>query len=219
MRPMAVEAIDLVKDYPVEGGMRRVLDGVSFSVGRGQRLGVLGRNGAGKSTLVRLVGGVERPTSGRVLRGMSMSWPLGLAGGFQGSLTGLDNVRFTARIYGRPIPEVLAYVDDFSELGRFLREPVKTYSSGMRARLAFGLSLAMDFDCYLIDEVIFVGDQRFHAKCRAALFESGQSRAIILVSHDASVLKQYCDGALVLHRGRAKLFHDIDLALDIYAAL
>jgi len=214
-----IRVVDLVKEYPVHGGRRRVLDCVSFEIGRGERIGVLGRNGAGKSTLVRIVGGVETPTSGRIERGMSMSWPLGLAGGFQGSLTGMDNIRFVARLYERPLDDVLAYVDDFSELGRFLREPVRTYSSGMRARLAFGLSLAIDFDCYLVDEVIFVGDQRFHAKCRHALFEQRADRAMMLVSHDAGILHEYCNAAMVLHRGRTKTFMDIGVALDIYASL
>lgn len=214
-----IRAVDIVKEYPVKGGSRRVLDRVSFEIGPGERLGVLGRNGAGKSTLVRILGGVEKPTTGRVEREMSLSWPLALHGGFHGSLTGLDNVKFVARLYDRPIDDVLAYVEDFSELGRFLREPVKTYSSGMRARLAFGLSLAIDFDCYLIDEVIFVGDQRFHAKCRRELFERRADRALVLVTHDTHILSTYCNGALVLHRGRSKLFLDIGVALQVYASL
>jgi len=214
-----LRAVDLVKEYHTEAGPRRVLDSVNFEVGRGERLAVLGRNGAGKSTLVRVIGGVEHPTTGRVERNMTLSWPLGLYGGFQGSLTGLDNIRFVSRVYDRPFEGVRDYVDDFSELGRFLREPVKTYSSGMRARLAFGLSLAIDFDCYLIDEVIFVGDARFHEKCRRELFETRADRSLLLVSHDPNILMAYCTGALVLHRGRAKLFMDIGVALDVYAAL
>lgn len=214
-----IRAIDIVKDYPVKGGARRVLDHVSFEIGPGERLGVLGRNGAGKSTLVRVLGGVEKPTSGRIERDMSLSWPLALHGGFHGSLSGMDNVKFVARLYDRPIDEVLAFVEEFSELGRFLREPVKTYSSGMRARLAFGLSLAIDFDCYLIDEVIFVGDARFHEKCRRELFERRADRAMILVTHDPNILAGYCNGALVLHRGRSKLFLDMQVALEVYASL
>lgn len=214
-----IRAVDIVKDYPVHGGVRRVLQGISFEIGPGERLAVLGRNGAGKSTLVRIVGGVEHPTSGRIERAMTMSWPLGLHGGFQGSLTGIDNIKFVARVYDRPYRDVLAFVEDFSELGGQLRDPVKTYSSGMRARLAFGLSLAIDFDCYLIDEVIFVGDQRFHRKCRYELFERRTDRSMFLVSHDPVILHEYCNAAMVLHRGRAKIFADIPLALDIYAAL
>jgi capsular polysaccharide transport system ATP-binding protein len=214
-----IRVLDIVKDYPVHGGSRRVLDRISFDLAPGERLAVLGRNGAGKSTLVRIMGGVEDPTTGVIERGMSISWPLGLNGGFQGSLSGLDNVRFVSRIYNRPFAEVRDYVEYFSELGRFLYEPVKTYSSGMRARLAFGLSLAIDFDCYLIDEVILVGDQRFQARCHSELFDRRADRAMFIVSHDANILRQYCNSAMVLHRGRAKRFDDVQLALDVYAAL
>lgn len=215
-----IRVVDLIKDYPIQGGgARRVLDHVSFAFGAGERIAVLGRNGAGKSTLVRIMGGIEPPTGGLIERGMTLSWPLGLHGGFQGSLTGVDNIRFIARIYDRPFAEVYDYVAAFSELGGYLREPVKTYSSGMRARLAFGISLAIDFDCYLIDEVIFVGDSKFHAKCRSELFEKRRDRALILVTHDAGIISEYCNSALVLHHGRAKQFYDPQLAIEIYGAL
>jgi len=214
-----IRVIDLVKEYHTGHSTKRVLDGVNFEVRRGERLAVLGRNGAGKSTLVRLLGGLEYPTSGRIQCDMSLSWPLGLNGGFQGSLTGVDNMKFVARIYDKPYNEVFDFVSYFSELGAYLNQPVKTYSSGMRARLAFGLSLAIDFDCYLIDEVIFVGDQRFHQKCREEIFEKRADRSLLLVSHDANILNEYCNGALVLHHGRSKHFADVPLALDIYNAL
>jgi capsular polysaccharide transport system ATP-binding protein len=214
-----IRGISVCKDYHGEGGARRVLDNVNFEVRTGERLAVLGRNGAGKSTLVRIVGGVERPTSGRIERHMSMSWPLGLAGGFQGSLTGHDNIKFIARVYDKPVAEVRAFVEDFSELGSQLHAPVRTYSSGMRARLAFGLSLAIDFDCYLIDEVIFVGDQSFHRRCRYEIFEKRPDRALLLVSHDVGIIREYCNGAIVLHRGRSKTFFDVPLAIDIYNGL
>lgn len=212
-----INVVDLIKDYHVPTGSKRVLDGINFSVGPGERLAVLGRNGAGKSTLVRIMGGVEHATSGRIERGMSLSWPLGLGGALHSTLTGIDNMKFVARIYNKPLNEVHDYVDWFSELGaKNLRAPIKTYSSGMRARLAFALSLAIDFDCYLIDEVIFVGDQRFHAKCRAEIFEKRTDRAMLLVSHDSGIINDYCNGALILHRGRSKYFKDKRLALDIY---
>ena len=214
-----IRASSIVKDYKVGHQTKRVLDNVNFEVRSGERLAVLGRNGAGKSTLVRIIGGVEYPTSGTIERHMSLSWPLGLSGAFQGSLTGHDNVKFISRIYDRELSEVREFVEDFSELGNHLNAPVKTYSSGMRARLAFGLSLAIDFDCYLIDEVIFVGDQRFHKKCRYEIFEKRPDRALLLVSHDAGILNEYCNGAVVLHRGRSKTFLDVQLALDIYNAL
>jgi capsular polysaccharide transport system ATP-binding protein len=214
-----IKAENIVKDYRTDHGYHRALDGVSFSVGRGEKLALLGLNGAGKSTLIRLLCGVEAPTHGKVTRTMSLSWPLALTGGLHGNLTGNDNIRFIARIYNRPYDEVHAFVEDFSELGKFLSEPFKTYSSGMRARLAFALSLIIEFDCYMIDEVISVGDQRFHRKSEYELFEKRKDRALVIASHDRNAIKAHCTRALVLHRGRGKLFDDIDLALDIYQDL
>ena len=218
----SVDAIvidSIVKEYESTIGTRRILDGISLSVGRGEKIAVLGRNGAGKSTLVKIIGGVEVPTSGQIIRGISMSWPLALAGGFEVSMSGMDNIRFIARIYNKPIKDMIAFVDDFAELGRQLYLPVRAYSSGMRARLAFALTLAVDFDCFLIDEVISVGDQRFHAKCHEALFVKRHHCAMILVSHDTHIIKEYCNQALVLKNGRGKVFDDIDYALDIYSTL
>jgi capsular polysaccharide transport system ATP-binding protein len=209
----------LSKEYRAEGKVHYVLSNVSFNVERGEKLAVLGRNGAGKSTLMRLIGGVEVPTSGRIEREMSLSWPLGLQGGFQGSLTGNDNMRFIARIYNKPFDYIRAYVDDFAELGKYLSEPLKTYSTGMRARFAFALSLAVDFDCYLIDEIIAAGDQRFQRRSHEELFEKRADRSMILASHIGEIVKAYCSRALVLHRGRGKVFDDLDLALDIYDSL
>ena len=214
-----IEAIDLFKHYRTRDGIHQVLRGVSLSVSRGEKLAVLGGNGAGKSTLIRLLGGVEWPTIGRIARQMTVSWPLGFDGGFQGSLTGHDNIRFIARIYGKQFQEIFDYVEDFAALGKHLKEPVKTYSSGMRARLAFGLSLAVDFDCYLIDEVLAVGDHKFYERCRREIFEKRKNRAIILASHDVGIMNEYCDKALVLHQGRAKTFDDTAVALDVYYAL
>src|SRR5689334_19101341 len=154
------------KDYYSETGQRRhrVLSNIEFNIAPGEKLGLLGRNGAGKSTLIRLISGVELPTLGSIERTMSVSWPVGLIGGVGPSMTGNDNIRFIARMYGKPFQAVRDFVDDFAELGRFLSEPVRGYSAGMRARLNFALSFAVDFDCYLIDEVIGVGDQRFQRR-------------------------------------------------------
>jgi capsular polysaccharide transport system ATP-binding protein len=209
----------LCKEYRAEGKVHRVLSNVSFTVERGEKVAVLGRNGAGKSTLMRLIGGVELPTSGRIEREMSLSWPLGLQGGFQGSLTGNDNMRFIARIYNKPFDYIRAYVDDFAELGKYLSEPLKTYSMGMRARFAFALSLAIDFDCYLVDEIIAAGDQRFQRRSHEELFEKRADRSMILASHIGDIVRAYCSRALVLHRGRGKVFDDLGLALDIYDSL
>jgi capsular polysaccharide transport system ATP-binding protein len=150
---------------------------------------------------------------------MSVSWPVGLDGGFAPSLTGNDNIRFISRIYNKPMDQVRDFVDDFAELGKFLYEPVRTYSSGMRARLNFGLSLAVDFDCYLIDEVIAVGDQRFVRRSHEELFDKRADRSLILASHSPELIRSYCSKALLLYRGRAKMFDDLDLALDIYDEL
>ncbi|MGH7054204.1 MAG: ABC transporter ATP-binding protein [Stellaceae bacterium] len=212
-----IKITGLTKDYRTEEGKwHRVLSDVSFTVERGAKVAILGRNGAGKSTLIRLVGGLELATRGTIERTMSLSWPLGFTGGFQGSLTGNDNMRFIARIYNKPFDELKAFVEDFAELGKFMAEPVKTYSTGMRARLGFALSLAVDFDCYLIDEVIAVGDQRFQRRSYEELFEKRADRTLILASHEVATVQSYCTSALVLHRGRGKVFSDLELALEIY---
>lgn len=209
----------IVKAYQTHIGPRRVLDGISFEIGEGEKIAVLGRNGAGKSTLVKLIGGVEPPTEGTIDRGLFMSWPIAFGGGFEATMSGLDNIRFIARIYGVPEDAAAAQVDDFAELGRQLMLPVMTYSSGMRARLAFGLTLAVGFECFLIDEVISVGDQRFQRKCHDELFVKRKHCAMILVSHDVNIIRQYCDKALVLKAGRGRVFEDLDLALSIYHTL
>lgn len=210
---------DIHKNYRIGHGHKAVLRGVNIEIRPGERIGLLGRNGAGKSTLIKLIGGVEMPTSGRIVRKMSCSWPLGFGGGFQGSLTGYDNARFIARIYGHPYPEMKAFVEEFSELGRQLRMPVKTYSSGMRARLAFALSLAIEFECYLIDEVIMVGDQNFQRKSQEEFFIKRQDRALLFASHSPEFIREFCTRAVVLHNGHATTFDDVEEALEIYSNL
>jgi capsular polysaccharide transport system ATP-binding protein len=210
---------DVTKSYAMGHGRKQVLKGLNLSFPMGKKVGLLGRNGAGKTTLIKLLGGVELPTSGKITRHMSVSWPLGFGGGFQGSLTGYDNARFISRIYGRDYAEIKDYVEDFSELGRQLQMPVKTYSSGMRARLAFALSLVIEFDCYLIDEVILVGDQSFHRKCHYELFEKRADRALILASHSAELIREFCDSAMVLEDGKGTIHSDVNEALAIYDAL
>ncbi len=159
------------------------------------------------------------PTSGKVIRNMSVSWPLGFAGGFQGSLTGLDNARFIARIYQREYTQIRRFVEDFTELGNQLRMPVKTYSSGMRARLAFALSLAIEFDCYLIDEIILVGDQNFQRKCQVEMFERRQDRSMLVASHSPEFIRNFCNKAVIIHQGQATMFDDVNDAVDKYEIL
>jgi capsular polysaccharide transport system ATP-binding protein len=145
---------------------------------------------------------------------MSLSWPLAFGGAFQGSLTGLDNLKFICRVYGVDYRDKIDYVQDFAELGKYFREPVKSYSSGMRARLAFAISMAVEFNCFLIDEVISVGDARFHAKCQSELFAKRKDRAFVMVSHEAHNIRDYCDRVCVLYEGKLKIFTNIDDAYD-----
>ncbi len=207
----------LVKRYGTRHGEVTVLDGVDLDIAPGEKVGILGRNGSGKSTLIRMISGAERPTAGHVTRTMSVSWPLAFGGAFQGSLTGLDNLRFICRVYGTSTEDKIPFVQDFSELGRYLREPVKTYSGGMRARLAFAISMVVEFDCFLIDEIIAVGDSRFHEKCRTELFEKRSDRALMIVSHDPAYIREHCQRAAVLSGGKLKALAAVDEAFEHYA--
>jgi capsular polysaccharide transport system ATP-binding protein len=209
-----IRLTNIRKCYPVRGGEVEVLKGINLEVKRGERVGIVGGNGAGKSTLIRLISGIERQTSGLIERDMQISWPLAFTGAFQGALTGLDNLRFICRVYGIDYREVIDFVEDFSQLGRFLREPVKVYSSGMRARLAFAVSMMVDFDCYLIDEVVLVGDARFQARCQQELFEKRADRAIIIASHEAHYLRTHCNRGCVLERGVLHHFDDVGAAIE-----
>ena len=148
-----------------------------------------------------------------------MSWPLGFSGGLAGEMTGRDNARFISRLYGKDYDDVIAFVDDFAELGALLNVPFRDYSSGMQARLAFALTLAVDFECFLIDEVLSVGDQRFHRKCHHELFEKRKNCAMILISHDTAIIRRYCNKVLVLKSGRGRVFEDLEFALKIYETL
>lgn len=201
------------------GAHKPLFADINFDLARDGRLALLGRNGQGKSTLIKMLGGVLPATQGKIAWRMTSSWPIGFGGAFQGSLSGLDNIRFLARLYARDYRELLEMVDDFAELGPALREPVRHFSSGMRARLAFGLSLAIEFDCYLIDELVAVGDARFQRKCQEALFEHRAHRAFLMASHDTHLIANYCDRALIIESGRAKLFDDIGEAVEIYTWL
>lgn len=207
---------DVNKSYSTHCGPVRVLRNIHLTVAPGERVGILGRNGAGKSTLIRIVSGAELPSSGVVERAMSVSWPLAFGGAFQGSLTGLDNLRVICRIYGVSAAERIGFVEDFSELGLYLREPVKTYSSGMRARLAFAISMVIDFDCFLIDEIVAVGDARFHAKCNHELFVNRGDRAMIIVSHNADYIREHCSRAAVLVDGELHHANSLDDAFAFY---
>ena len=213
-----IQLESVTKTYHTRLGPRIVLNKVNLTIAKGQKIGILGRNGSGKSTLIRIISGAELPTSGRIKRNISVSWPLAFGGAFQNYLTGLDNLRFVCRVYGVDYASVIPFVEDFTELGIYLREPVLHYSSGMRARLAFALSMAIEFDCFLIDEVIAVGDSRFYEKCRVELFEKRKDRALILVSHDANAIRANCTSASVLTAGHLTSFESVDEALENYQA-
>ena len=204
------------KTYGTRFGQRTILDDVSFRLERGRNIGILGQNGAGKSTLIRLISGAEKPTSGHIRREMSVSWPLAFGGAFQPHLTGLDNLKFVCRIYGVDYKPLIAFVEDFTELGIYFREPVSHYSNGMMTRLAFALSMAIEFDCFLIDEAMVVGDMRFHEKCHIELFQKRKDRAFILVTHDANAIKLYCERASVLHNGKLYPFDNVEDAYKFY---
>jgi capsular polysaccharide transport system ATP-binding protein len=206
------------KAYTTRRGPRQVLHDISFQLQRGNHLGILGRNGAGKSTLIRLLAGAERPTSGTIRRGMRVSWPLAFGGAFQPNLTGLDNLKFVCRIYDVDYRPLIPFVENFTELGQYFREPVLHYSHGMTTRLAFALSMAIEFDCFLIDEAMVVGDVRFHERCHDELFNKRKDRAFILVTHDANVIKMYCKNACVLNDGQLLPFSSVDEAYDFYMA-
>jgi len=207
---------NISKQYPTRKGPRCVLEHINLTVHPGEKIGILGRNGAGKSTLIRLMSGAELPTLGTIHREMKVSWPLAFSGGFQGSLTGLDNLRFICRIYGVDVESRIPRVEAFAELGPYFYEPLKSYSSGMRARLAFAISLGIDFDCFLIDEVTAVGDARFHQKCQEELFEKRKDRAMIIVSHQPRQIELHCGRASVLHNGRLHNFDTVPEAFSFY---
>jgi len=204
--------------YETRHGRHRVLNNINFSLARGRNLGILGRNGSGKSTLIRLLSGAERPTVGAIRRGMRVSWPLAFAGAFQPHLTALDNVKFVCRVYGVDYRARVNFVQDFAELGDFFREPVVHYSHGMLTRLAFALSMAIEFDCFLIDEAMVVGDIRFHERCHQELFQKRRDRAFVLVSHDANVIQRHCESIGVLHEGRLALFPTVEAGYEFYQA-
>ncbi|MDF1815778.1 MAG: ABC transporter ATP-binding protein [Verrucomicrobiales bacterium] len=214
-----IEFQNVTKYYPTRAGRHYILKDVSFTLPPLTNIGLLGRNGAGKSTMMRLIGGAENPSAGKIIKDCSVSWPLGLVGGFQGSMTGVENVKFICKIYGLDIAQtrdVVEYVSEFSEIGKFMDMPVKTYSSGMRARVTFGLSMAMYFDLYLVDELTAVGDPQFRAKAEKAFDELRARSTIIFVSHNLATVAKVCDTIAVLHQGEFQLFEDVQEGIENY---
>ena len=218
-RVAMIQFKNALKFYRTQQHVKIVLNNVSTVFETGWSYGLLGVNGAGKSTLLRLAAGTELPNSGQVVRTGRISWPLGFSGGFHPQVTGRENVKFVARIYGEDIHRVTDFVEDFSELGDYLDAPVGTYSSGMVARLAFGLSMAIQFDCYLIDEITAVGDARFQKRCQDAFAERQKTADLIIASHSIGTIKAYCTRAAVLVDGHLLMFDSVDKAVEVYSRL
>ena len=208
------------KYYPTKFGRNYVLRDVSIVLPRDRNIGILGANGAGKSTLLRLLGGMDMPSQGKVIRQCRVSWPLALSGGFQGSMTGRENTRFVCRIHGvRDTREIEEWVKEFSEIGQHFELPIKGYSSGMRSKFSFAVSMAFDFDVYLTDEITSVGDARFKQKCIDVFKQKRQTASLIMVSHDIKNLRQQCDMGGVLRNGALEMFDNIDDAIHLYQNL
>ncbi len=211
-----IEFQNVSKAYSLGSGKKVILDKVSFFFNEGVNIGILGTNGAGKSTTLRMIAGSETPDKGRIIRSGTFSWPLGFAAGFNGSLSGEENLRFICRIYAADIATVTKSVAEFSELGDALYEPVLTYSTGMRARLAFALSMAIEFDVYLVDEIMGVGDRLFQEKCKVAFNEKSKKSSIIMVSHSMDTIRDYSDVVLLLSDGKVDIYEDVDEAIMNY---
>ncbi|HHZ4288976.1 TPA: ABC transporter ATP-binding protein [Escherichia coli] len=186
---------NLTKSYRTSTGRHYVFKDLNIELPSGKSVAFIGRNGAGKSTLLRMIGGIDRPDRGKIITNKTISWPIGLAGGFQGSLTGRENVKFVARLYAKSeeLKDKIEFVEEFAELGKYFDMPIKTYSSGMRSRLGFGLSMAFKFDYYIVDEVTAVGDARFKEKCAHYFKERHKESSFLMVSHSLNSLKEYCD--------------------------
>ena len=218
-----IEAKNITKSYSLKGKKISVLEDVSFKIRTGESVALLGRNGAGKSTLLRILGGIDFPDSGIVKKDCSISWPVGLVGGFQGSLTARENIIFVSKIYNfnkkEQLNQKIKQVEDFAEIGSAFHERAfKTYSSGMRSRVTFGLSMAFDFDVYLIDEVKNAGDARFKVKSKKLLLEKKKTSDFIMVDHNLNSLK-FCDKAFIINNKSLLEFNNVDEAISKHLEL
>jgi len=209
---------NLNKSYWTPEGRRQILRDVNLTIPSRVAVGLLGRNGAGKSTLLEMIGGTIRPDSGRIVTSGTVSWPVGFAGSFHGDMTGVQNTRFIARVYGVDSDELCDFVADFSELGTYFNAPVRTYSSGMRSRLAFGVSIGIPFDTYLVDEVTSVGDAAFKLKSREVFEARMRHAGAIVVTHSTAQLRKLCHAGAVLEKGRLHYFPDVEDAIAIHQA-
>jgi capsular polysaccharide transport system ATP-binding protein len=214
-----IKLLDVFKFYQIRGQRKIILNHVSAEFRSGTSYAILGINGAGKSTTMKMLAGTELPNSGRIKRSARVSWPLGFGGGLHGAMTGRENVQFVARLYGQDPQKAVAFVEDFAEVGAYIDEPYKNYSSGMAQRLAFGLSMAIDFECYLIDEVTAVGDARFQTRCNEEFAKRRNRADVIMISHSMETIRAYCSRAIVLAHGTVYEFSDVDGAIELYKKL
>lgn len=211
-----IEFRDVSKAYLTQRSRKVIVDHLTLTLPAGTKIGLLGRNGAGKSTMIGMIAGTVKPDTGTIRRVGSISWPLGFAGSFAMDLTGAQNIRFVGRIYGIDTDALIDYVQAFAELGDFLDMPVRSYSSGMRARLAFGLSMGISFDWYLVDEITAVGDTAFKRKSLTAFRERLQSAGLLMVSHSTGTIRDYCTCGLVLEGGRVRFYADVEEAIAVH---
>lgn len=204
---------NLTKSYWVQGQQKIVIDNLCMELPTGKSLALLGLNGVGKTTLMQLIAGTMRPNKGRVVSDGTISWPVGFGGSFHPDLTGAQNIRFIARIYGVDTDELIAFVEDFADLGKHFAMPVRSYSSGMKSRLTFGASFGIQFDTYLVDEVTAVGDAAFRRKSQALFQERMKTSSAILVTHEMAQVRSFCDAAILLEDGHLTYFEDVDIAI------
>ena len=217
-----IELKNVSKFFRTKQGKKYILKDMSIVIPSKKNIGILGRNGTGKSTIMRMLGQIEFPNKGSITSSQSFSWPLGLSSGFVGNMSAKSNVKFVCRLYGKSQKEIIKvvnFVKEFSELGDYFEMPIKTYSSGMKARLSFGLSLSFDFDYLLIDETLSVGDAKFRKKSKEALLTKIEKCNVLLVSHDMGTLRDICDVGIVVDNGKVKYFDNIDGAIDEYARI
>ncbi|MGI3171691.1 ABC transporter ATP-binding protein [Pseudooceanicola sp. C21-150M6] len=209
----------LSKGFWVGGEFKTVIDDLNLTLPTGRSLGLLGRNGAGKSTLMQIIAGTLPANRGRVVSDGTISWPVAFGGSFHPMMTGEQNVRFVARIYGVDTDSLIDFVKDFAELGKHFNMPVRTYSAGMRTRLTFGTSMGIRFDTYLVDETTSVGDARFRRKSREVFRDRMRNSSAIMVSHNMAELREFCDAGLLLDRGKLRYFENLDEAIETHQAL
>ncbi|MBV1863500.1 MAG: ABC transporter ATP-binding protein [Rhodobacteraceae bacterium] len=206
----------LSKTFLMHGKRKVIADDINMVFPSGVSVALLGCNGAGKSSLLAMISGFLAPDSGRIVIKGTMSWPVGFAGSFHGDLTGAQNIRFIARVYGVDTDGLSDFVRDFADLGDHFDLPVRTYSSGMKSRLSFGVSMGVKFDTYLVDEVTAVGDAEFKRKSRAVFQERMRSSGAIFVSHSMGGVRNFCQAGAVLDHGQLTYYDDVEEAISVH---